>query len=182
MLAQTLHTPNLTLVPASAAHVEAELDDREAFSELLDAVVPGSWPPGAYDEFTQRFFLARLRALGADGRGWYGWYAIRHADAATPATVVAIVGYYGPPSPQGVVEIGYSVCPEWRGRGYAVESVQALTAHILREAGVTRILSHAFETDPASMRVLERCGYARLGPGTQPGVFRFAFPARQQER
>lgn len=182
MLAQTLQTPNLTLVPASAAHVQAELDDHEAFASLLGAVVPASWPPAAYDEFTQRFFLARLRALGADGIGWYGWYAIRRADGDAPATLVAIVGYYGPPSPQGVVEIGYSVCPEWRGRGYAVEAVQALTGHILREAGVTRILSHAFEDDPAAIRVLERCGYARLGPGAQPGTLRFAFPARQQER
>ncbi|NJD19183.1 MAG: GNAT family N-acetyltransferase [Gemmatimonadetes bacterium] len=181
MIAKILQTPHLRLVPASAEHVKAELDAHEAFSALLGAAVPESWPPGEYDEFTQRFFLARLVAHGKRAIGWYGWYAIRDAAEGVPATLVAIGGYYGPPSPEGVVEIGYSVCPEWRGRGYATECVQALMAHALQQEHVTRILAHAFEANPASVKVLERCGFARVGPGAEPGVFRFTYPAESPE-
>jgi RimJ/RimL family protein N-acetyltransferase len=175
MIAETLHTPHLTLVPGAAEHVRAELEGRAPFAALLGASVPESWPPGEYDEAAQRFFLARLLAAGSEGPGWYGWYAIRNAEGLIPSTVVAIAGYYGPPSAEGVIEIGYSVCPEWRGKGYATEFVRALTEHAVRAGGVTRILAHAFAANPASVRVLERCGYTRLGPGTEPGVFRFAY-------
>jgi RimJ/RimL family protein N-acetyltransferase len=176
-----LQTPRLGLVPATADLVQAELDGHDAFASLLGAAVPQSWPPGDYDESAQRYALRRLQGGGDASVGWFGWYAIRPGDDVLSDMVVAIAGFYGPPSAEGVIEIGYSVCPEWRGHGYATEAVRALTEHAFAQAGVKRILAHAYLANPASVRVLERCGYTRLGPGTAPGVIRFACSAGERE-
>jgi len=181
MIATPLQTPRLRLVPASADHIQAELDGHEAFASFLGVAVPESWPPGEYDEAAQRYALRRLRADGDAGTGWFGWYAIRPRDERVSEMVVAIAGFYGLPSAEGVIEIGYSVCPEWRGNGYATEAVRALTEHAFAQAGVKRILAHAYVENPASVRVLERCGYTRLGPGSAPGVIRYACSAGERQ-
>ncbi|HEY0777261.1 MAG TPA: GNAT family N-acetyltransferase, partial [Gemmatirosa sp.] len=157
------------------AHVEAELAGAGAFALLLAAEVPPSWPPGEYDEAAQRFFLDSLTRAGAAGVGWYGWYAVRQADAAAPATVVAGGGYFGPPTDAGEVELGYSVCPEWWGQGYATELASALAAHAARRPGVTRVLAHTSAANPASVRVLARSGFVPVGAGAAPGTLRFAY-------
>lgn len=170
-----LHTPRLALVPATAAHVAAELAGTDAFTALLDATIPTSWPPGQYDADAQRHFLDLLTEAGAAGVGWCAWYAVRRADRQAPATVVAGGGYFGPPTADGVVELGYSVCPEWRGRGYAVELAGTLAAHAARQPGVSRVIAHTTTDNPASISVLERSGFAPAGAGAGPGTLRFEY-------
>ena len=168
-----LRTAHLTLVPATAAHVRAELASRAGLAALLGAEVPASWPPGEYDRGAQEYFLARLDEGGDALVGWLGWYAVRDADDAAPATVVGAGGYFGPPGDDGVVEIGYSVTPEWRGRGYARELVAALVAHALSRRGVRQVVAHTGDANAASIAVLERCGFVREGSGVEPDSARF---------
>lgn len=170
-----LRTPRLKLVAATASHVAAELTGCELFAAHLGAAVPASWPPGEYDEPAQRFFLDCLTRGGAAVVGWYGWYAVRPADDEAPATVVAGAGYFGPPNEDGLVELGYSVCPEWRGRGYATELAGALAAHAARQATVKTVIAHTTAANPASIRVLERSGFEPAGAGTEAGMLRFRF-------
>lgn len=170
-----LRTERLKLVAATASHVAAELTGGELFAAHLGAAVPTSWPPGEYDASAQRYFLDCLKRGGAAVVGWYGWYAVRPADEAAPATVVAGGGYFGPPDEHGVVELGYSVCPEWRGRGYATELAGALAAHAARQASVQRVIAHTTAANPASIRVLERSGFVPVGVGTEAGTLRFQF-------
>jgi [ribosomal protein S5]-alanine N-acetyltransferase len=177
MIASELRTSHLTLVPASARHIEAELSGPEAFGAFLSAAVPESWPPGEYDEAAQRFFYRCLAKAGDAGVGWYVWYGIRAADAEAPATLVCGGGFFGPPTDGGTVEIGYSVCPEWRHRGYATELVRELVEHALRQAGVERVVAHTHPENPASIRVLERCGFLAIGEGKEAGSLRFVYPS-----
>ena len=175
MVATALRTARLTLVPSTAGHIRAELTGVAEFGALLGATVPASWPPGEYDEAAQRYFLDCLIAAGDAGVGWYGWYAIRDADDEAPTTVVAGGGYFGPPTDEGIVEIGYSVCPEWRSRGYATELAGALSAHAMRQPGVMRVIAHTPIDDPASMRVLAGSGFVPAGGGADPGLLRFEY-------
>jgi ribosomal-protein-alanine N-acetyltransferase len=177
--ATPLVTARLTLLPATAAHVAAELASLAAFARLLGdgVVVPASWPPGEYDEGAQRHFHESLTRAGEAGTGWYGWYAVRHADAAAPAELVAGGGYFGPPNADGVVELGYSVCPEWQGQGYATELVTSLAAHAAAQPGVNRVIAHTTAENPASVRVLEHSGFAARGAGAEAGTLRFEYGA-----
>jgi RimJ/RimL family protein N-acetyltransferase len=98
---------------------------------------------------------------------------VRRADAEAPATLVAGGGYFGPPDEEGTVEIGYSVAPEWRGRGIARELAAALVARAWATPGVRRVVARTDETNAASMAVLHHCGFRCTGPGMEPGSRRF---------
>jgi len=60
-------------------------------------------------------------------------------------------------------EIGYWIAEDFWGRGLATESVRAATEYAFRELGMVRVQAAVFAWNEASMRVLEKCGYAREG-------------------
>ena len=169
----SMRTARLDLVAATIEHLAAELEDTQRFANLLGAVVLPSWPPGEYDRHAISYFHERLTEGAASAAGWYVWYAVRRTTADCPATLVAGGGYFGPPLPDGTVEIGYSVVPEWRRHGYATELVQALVQRAFDEPCVRRILAEAEVANVASIGVLERCGFRRMGTGREPHYDRF---------
>ncbi len=171
----TLVTPRLEVLAATLAILEADLAGPGALAALLGVRVPEGWPPGMHDEDAMRFFRDRLRALGEAGDGWLAWYAIVRPGADGPATLVGSCGYLGPPE-DGAVEIGYSVVPAFRGRGFATEMVRALVARALATPGVARVRAEAHADNAASNAVLARCGFALAGPGREPGHRRWTFP------
>ena len=177
-LATPLTTQRLTLIPSTAAHLTAELAGNEQFASEIGATVPSSWPPGEYDRPAQEFFLARLNAVGPTAVGWFGWYAVRMAPVGSQRTVIGGAGYFGPPDESGVVEIGYSICPEWRNQGYATEMVRALAAHAARQPVVQRIIAHTSAANGASVSVLTRSGFECVGPGADGDLLRFAWQGK----
>ncbi len=173
-----LRTRRLSLHAATLEHVRAELEDPGRLALLLDAAVSANWPPGEYDRDAQEYFRARLEAGGAAVEGWYGWYAVKEADREGPRALVAAAGYLGPPDASGAVEIGYSVLPEWRRRGYASEIVEALVARAFSQPGVRRVVAHTTAANLGSAAVLLRCGFRQLGAGRDAGSVRFVRGAR----
>jgi RimJ/RimL family protein N-acetyltransferase len=78
------------------------------------------------------------------------------------------------------VEIGYSVLPEFEGRGFATEVVRALVSRACSEPRVVRVIAHARPDNLGSIRVLERCGLSRVGPGGEPGTVQYAISAARE--
>lgn len=60
---------------------------------------------------------------------------------------------------RGTAEIGYWLGEEYWGRGIVTEVVQTMTAYAFEVFHLHRIYAEVFEWNPASMRVLEKCGY-----------------------
>jgi len=81
---------------------------------------------------------------------------------------VAGAGFLGPPA-NGAVEIGYSVIPAARGRGYAAEIVKALVEYAFEHPDVNEVMAHTSDDNVASTQVLMRCGFRRVGPGSETG-------------
>lgn len=173
--ASPVRTERLLLVPASAAHLAAELESNAAFEARVGASVPESWPPGEYDRSAQEYFYSALTAGGDAATGWYGWYAVLQSRDGTPAraAVVGCGGYFGPPSDEGVIEIGYSICKEFQGHGYATELARGLVQHVREHVSPTRIVAHTYENNPASIAVLERSGFIRAAESDQPDALLF---------
>ncbi|MHB8649207.1 MAG: GNAT family N-acetyltransferase, partial [Gaiellaceae bacterium] len=65
-----------------------------------------------------------LQAAAAPSDECFGVWVMIERDTGT---VVGDVGFIGPPDESGIVEVGYSVIPDRRRRGYATEA--ALFAH-----------------------------------------------------
>lgn len=58
-------------------------------------------------------------------------------------------------------EVGYWLGVRHWGKGLATEALSAFTEHILRTTNLERLHGDVFSGNPASERVLEKCGYTR---------------------
>lgn len=161
------------MIAATLEHVVAELETPTQLSTLLAAQVSPQWPPGEYDRDAMEFFRARFEEGGKEVEGWYGWYALRDCDALQPRVLVGVGGYVGPPDRDGVVEIGYSVLPEWQRMGYATEIVVALVDRAFSHDRVTKVIADTTITNPGSIGVLLRSGFQAAGDGREKGAVRF---------
>lgn len=163
-----LTTRRLELIPCTLAHLQAELGNPRDLEDLLGAQVPESWPPGEYDRDALGYFHSRLEAEGPASIGWYVWYVITRDDDGRRQQLVAGAGFFGPPS-EGSVEIGYSVIPEARGKGFASEIVATLVERAFKSEAVSQIVAHTTDANPASIAVLQRCGFERTEAGGEAG-------------
>ena len=170
--AARMHTPHLSLVPGTVELADAELAGLAGFAVLLGCDVPAGWPPGEYDRGAIEFLRNRLLAGGPDHAGWYTWYGITREPSGARGMLVAAGGYFCPPV-EGIVEIGYSVVPEAQRRGYATEMARALVERAFGFADVQAVIAHTFDSNPASIRVLEHCGFRRVGPGAEAGTVQY---------
>jgi ribosomal-protein-alanine N-acetyltransferase len=152
--ALTIHTGRLrlrTLPAAAAARLPA---DRAGATALLDALLDDEWPqPDLLD-------LLPSHARRTDADIAFGVWVM--VEAATNS-VVGDIGFLGPPDEAGEVEIGYSVVPSRRNRGYASEAVAALTRWAFQRRDLRAVVAGTDSDNAASQRVLERAGFERTG-------------------
>lgn len=62
-------------------------------------------------------------------------------------------------------EIGYWLGVKHWGKGYATEAVRAVIDHVFSDTDAEAITSSARVTNPASRRILEKCGFQWSGAG-----------------
>ena len=113
-----------------------------------------SWP------HAELLDLLTLQADARDGGERHAAWVI--IDRAT-AMVIGDIGFHGPPDADGVIEVGYSVEPDWRRRGIAGEALEALLAWVDREPDVVAVIAHCAPDNVPSIRLLESHGFARVG-------------------
>lgn len=174
-------TPRLDLVPAALAVLDAELTSRAELASVLGAEVPEDWPPGEYDLSAIRYFRDHL-AADPDAADWLSWYVMLRPVGSERPTLVAAAGFFGPPDARGSVEIGYSVVPAFSGQGFATEIVRALADHAFATGRVRRIVAHTTAGNSGSVKVLDRAGFAFVGPGRDAGTVEYVMPYPQKEK
>lgn len=162
-----LRTERLRLVAANAALARAALADRLAFSDLLGAEVPQSWPPplmaDVEPEWADR--LAREPELA----GWLHWYVVLVDDEGGEDDVlIGSAGFNGLDAGTGTLVMGFSVLPAFSGLGYATEAAWALLEWAFAQPGVARIAARAFPDHAASLRVMEHLGMRRVEDPADP--------------
>ena len=63
---------------------------------------------------------------------------------------------------EDTIEIGYVVDPAYWGKGYATEAVRAVLRE-LKEMGFRKVTAGFFEENPASRKVMKKCGMTPAG-------------------
>ncbi|MGA3155938.1 MAG: GNAT family protein [Steroidobacteraceae bacterium] len=168
----TLRTARLELVATTLVHIEAELAGAQLLGALLGVRVPASWPPGEFDHDALKYFRSQLQKGGPACEGWYSWYGISTGADGQREQLVAAAGYFGPPS-DGQVEIGYSVIPEARGRGFAAEIVRALVDRAFEQSVIGHVIAHTNDANVPSTKLLLRQGFRRVVPGAGAGMIMY---------
>jgi ribosomal-protein-alanine N-acetyltransferase len=169
---ERIKTLRLELVASTAEMLEAELESNQKLSSMLDVHVPEGWPPGEYDTPAIEHFRDCL-VKSPEAAGWYGWYALLRSAEDRPWILVGSGGFSGPPNNEVVIEIGYSVVPAYERRGFATEMVNALVRHAFSNNRVKCIVAHTTQDNAGSVKVLERTGFALVGPGPDPGTVKY---------
>jgi len=157
-----VRTNRLELVWLSPELLEELLAGRRAEAERLGGfAIPDDWP----DENDGRFLALRLRQTHEDpSRGH--WY-VRAIVLPEERRMIGHVGFHGPPGVNArrdpeAVEIGYTVFPKHRRRGYATEAVLALLEHA-RAQGVLRFVASVAPENEPSLAIVRRLGFAEVG-------------------
>jgi RimJ/RimL family protein N-acetyltransferase len=60
-------------------------------------------------------------------------------------------------------ELGFTLAPQWQGRGYAAEAVRAVLADLFERRGLRRVSAECDARNVPSARLLERVGFRREG-------------------
>ena len=109
-------------------------------------------------------WLAQLEASTAADPWMHGFSLVHWASDI----VVGKSGFKGPPGADGVVEIAYSVDPDYQGNGYATEAAQAMVAFAFSSGRVRIVRAHTLPESSASTRVLAKCGFRHIGEVIDP--------------
>jgi len=159
-----LETPRLQLVAYEPAHLLALMESDRRFEESF-----GLPPAAGLGTFLQSGdvspdWVASVRA-STHGDPWVHGFGI--VDRVSQS-VVGGVGFKGPPNAQGEVEIAYGVVPMFQNLGYATEAATAGADFAFGNDAVQRVIAHTKDEHNASTRVLEKCGFLRIGDVIDP--------------
>lgn len=148
---EILKTARLEIKPFAA-------EDRERLSSLLtneDIKKTYMLPDFATSEQLEKMMDNFARLSHDEGRFLRGIY---DADGLVGfVNDVEMVNRYA----GGYIELGYVIHPDCWGRGYATEMLGAVIG-VMSCEGFATVRTGAFSENPASMRVMEKCGMQRI--------------------
>jgi ribosomal-protein-alanine N-acetyltransferase len=130
----------------------AHLDDREIYDRTLR--IPFPYTDAAADEWLA--LVAKITQQQGRAVHW----AIRNADD----DLIGGCGFDGFQAGKSHrAEVGYWLARPFWGRGIMTVVVQRVCQHAFEEFGLAKITAHVFSHNPASARVLEKCGFQEEG-------------------
>lgn len=103
----------------------------------------------------------RLGQIAADP-GHARWMT-RQAVIGDNEAVVGHCGFHGPPDEVGMVEIGYSVAPEFRRQGYARAMLIELLRRAAADPAVTTVRATISPDNAASLATISGFGFVEVG-------------------
>ncbi len=151
--------PRLDLVVLPGALLDACLaGDRARAHQLAEFSFPDTFPRD-YDWIDMR----RSQVLADPA--WEPW-SLRAMVLRDDNCMVGFTSFHGPPGVNNLgapdaAEVGYTVFPESRDQGYATETCRSMLGWARREHGVRHFVSGIAPDNAASIRVIEKVGFAR---------------------
>src|ERR1700733_9406656 len=124
---EPIETPRLLLISVTEAMLHADRSGK-GLGDILNAVVPNTWPPQYWDQRAIDYLLDRVRRH-PHYRGWCRYVTLKQA-AGAPPVLIGGCGCTEPPETLEDVEIGYSILNEFRRHGYVTEAIDALVPWI----------------------------------------------------
>jgi RimJ/RimL family protein N-acetyltransferase len=110
---------------------------------------------------------AFLSRVGDEARRWPWWGSFLAMDPGSRLAVGAC-SFKGPPDADGAVEIAYFTLPVYEGRGYATAMAALLTSRAGAAPPARTVRAHTLPERNASVRILEKLGFAHLGEIVDP--------------
>jgi RimJ/RimL family protein N-acetyltransferase len=147
-------------VDGTHALLSAALEGRNALGGLLGVSVAEGW-----EGFPDALPIVRAAyEKNPEGHLWGSLFFIE----PEVSTLVGFGGFKGPPSPDGVVEIGYAIAPVFRGQGLATDAVTQMVQRAFAGVAVRAVDAHTLGHDNPSTRVLQKTGFRKIAEIVDP--------------
>jgi len=95
--------------------------------------------------------------------------------------LIGDIGLFTPAEDPASARIGYTLSPDWQGRGLAREAVAALIAYLLATRGKRRIVAGTLPGNAPSQRLLMALGFRRAPSLDLDGEWGFALEGDTQK-
>ncbi len=155
---QMIRSKRLEIVRLTGDWMEAILNgDRKRADEIGGFAVRDDFPD-AHDEHFLRLRLGQIREDPATEQ----WFT-NALVFPTRREMIGHMGFHGPPNDGVWLEMGYTVFPEHRRQGYAVEAAEALMRFARAEAGIKRFVLSISPENAPSLAMAEKMGFVRCG-------------------
>jgi [ribosomal protein S5]-alanine N-acetyltransferase len=162
-----LKTGRLTLVPATCAMLDAECAAPNLLAGFLDADIPSNWPPESLRDAYPWFRDHHMKDPYGDG--WYSWYTVLTCTRECPV-LAGSVGSVGRPDHTGLLEIGYSVLPQFQHQGIGGEMTALFISWAFTDASVARIIARTAPLNNLSVALLRKNRFKLCGQETEDGL------------
>jgi RimJ/RimL family protein N-acetyltransferase len=160
----SIRSDRLELVSMSPAFLELLLEGlHEDAAGSLGADIPKGWP-GRHDAGFLRLRLDQMRR-DPESEEWLVRALVLPDEGRT---MIGHAGFHGKPGVNGpqqadAVELGYTVFPVYRGRGYATEAAVALMRWAQRERGITHFVASVAPDNNPSLAIVRKLGFVQTG-------------------
>jgi ribosomal-protein-alanine N-acetyltransferase len=98
------------------------------------------------------------RATGNDYLFYTFWLVVDKQSR----TIVAELGFKGPPTSSGHVEIGYGTMPAMQGKGYMTEAVKGILQWAASRPDISAVLAETHIDNTPSIRVVQKNGFQQF--------------------
>ena len=159
----TISAHRLELVSMTPAFVGALVGGRrEEGARLIGAELPDGWP----DRHDEGFLRLRFDQMQRDPEAQQ--WLVRALVLRESGAMVGHAGFHGAPGvngPQkpGALEVGYTVFPPFRRRGYATEAVVALMDWARAEHEIDHFIASVAPGNEPSLAIVRKLGFAQTG-------------------
>ena len=168
MILDIIHSPRLDLIALSPDFLSVSIrGDLAAASRFIDLVIPSEWLEAAW---LMEMRLAKLR----EDPALEPWL-LRAVGLRETKIMVGFIGFHTLPGADYLnsyapnsVEFGYTIFPDYRGKGYASEAAQALMDWATQEHDVKRFVVSISPANRPSLRIAQKFGFRKVGFFTDP--------------
>jgi RimJ/RimL family protein N-acetyltransferase len=157
---EVIATDRLELQLLTLAELDAVATGNDGgLAARIGASVPADWVEEVRD-------LAAYRAQQRRERPGDEPWLLRAIVVSRPVDARRVIGYlnfHAGPDAGGMVEIGYSLLPDARGQGYAIEAVRAAFAWATREFGIGHFRASVAPGNQRSENLIRKLGFVQTG-------------------
>ena len=156
-----IETENLILIPGNKNLLASAIQGNDFLSKALGYTVCSDWTEFGVAPLA---YTLKILTQNENENGWWTYFPIYTVDQK----LIGSCGYKGRPTPDGMVEIGYEVCPEYRQKGLGTEIAKGLLTNAFNDDNVKIVIAHTLPMENASTNILRKLSFKKVDEIVDP--------------
>jgi [ribosomal protein S5]-alanine N-acetyltransferase len=153
-----VETDRLLIFPLSYSQLLVYLEAGNRLEKQLNLACAGRTVSPYVVESVTQYTLPKMKAAGSDYLFYTFWLVVDKASRM----VVAELGFKGPPTAAGDVEIGYGTMPLQEGKGFMTEAVGGILTWAGGRSDISTVLAETHAANSASIRIVQKNGFQQF--------------------